>query len=42
VTVQKLRAVGRWLAEEWPVPRWICLLLVIGWIVGTAVRITAP
>ncbi|MET7944255.1 hypothetical protein [Streptomyces sp. NPDC005302] len=40
--MRKLRTVGRWLGEEWPVPRWICLLIVIGWIVNTTIRITSP
>lgn len=26
----KIRATLNWLAGEWPVPRWICLLFITG------------
>lgn len=26
----KLRSAARWLTDEWPVPRWICLIFAIG------------
>jgi hypothetical protein len=30
--MEKLRTAAHWLAGEWPVPRWICLLLIASWI----------
>jgi hypothetical protein len=34
----KIRTFGRWLIGEWPVPRWICLLFVIGAAVDLVTR----
>lgn len=32
LTMTKLRSAAHWLTGEWPVPRWICLLIIAGWI----------
>ena len=37
--MRKARAIGQWLAGEWGVPRWICLLLVVGWIANLTARL---
>jgi hypothetical protein len=37
--MRRIHAVGQWLAGEWGVPRWICLLIVCGWIANLAARI---